>query len=348
MAVEVISGETIDFPAVFEESSREIEKEGRIITCVERNLGRGVYLSDRQRYFDTRELSLRFKDQRMSVEAYIWGPGRKENISLLVDQSVKPEISDPGVMNLGRTFQPANMYVLEALSRSENPPQDGEYSVGVIRQNDGAGKKVESEEHVKRVFTDALSQETLPSQIVGRLLTNDQHWQLVILDLSQGVENPRLMIVNTTHMIRKGNIDLSRIQEIYFGVIGKTINSVLVEAGGRAIPQEEIIYIQGLQYGNMGCGITTDLNYRTLVRKEFTDENVTRASDFIKTEGFEEVKMGDETFRFPKTEIQLVTDRSARTSRLDESFRRMQLFGELYKREQLAKEICAASAAEEQ
>ena len=62
---------------------------------------------------------------------------------------------------------------------------------------------------MKRVFADALSQETLPSHIVGRLLTNDDHWQLVMLDLSQGVENPRLMIVNTTHMIRKGNMNLS-------------------------------------------------------------------------------------------------------------------------------------------
>ena len=324
-AVEVVSGDSVALPAVFEESSREIEKEGRIITFVERNLGQGVYLSDRQRYFDTRELSLRFRDQGRSVEAFIRGPGRRENISLLVDQSVTPEISDPGIMNLGRTFQPANMYVLEALSRSETPPQEGEYSVGIIRQNDSAAKKAESEEHVKRVFADALSQETLPSHIVGRLLTNDDHWQLVMLDLSQGVENPRLMIVNTTHMIRKGNMDLSRIQEIYFGVIGKTINSVLVEAGGRAIPQEEIIYIQGLQYGNMGCGITTDLNYRKLMRKEFTSENVTRASDFIKTEGFEDIPtgVGTKTVRFPKTEIQLVTDRSTRTSRLDESFRRM-------------------------
>ena len=246
-------------------------------------------------------------------------------------------------MNLGRSLQPGNMYVLEALSRRENPPEEGEYSVGVIRENDGVGKKEGSEEHVKRVFTDALSQKVLPSQIVGRLLTNDQHWQLVILDLSQGITNPLLMIVNTTNMTK--TMDLSRIQEIYFDMIGKTINSVLVEAGGSTIPQEEIIYVQGLQYGNMGCGCTTDLNYRKLVRKEFTGENIIRPSDFIKTEGFEEVKMGDETFRFPKTEIQLVTDRSARTSRLDESFRRMQLFGELYKREQLLRELVAASAA---
>jgi len=196
---------------------------------------------------------------------------------------------------------------------------------------------------VKRVFRDTLSQEALPSQIVGRLLTNDQHWQLVILDLSQGITNPRLMIVNTTNMTK--TMDLSRIQEIYFDVIGKTINSVLVGVGGSAISQEEIVYVQGLQYGNMGCGFTTDLNYRKLIRGEFTGENIIRPSDFIKTEGFEEVKMGDETFRFPKTKIQLVTDRSARTSRLEESFRRMQLFGELYKREQLVKEISVASAA---
>ena len=100
----------------------------------------------------------------------------------------------------------------------------------------------------------------------------------------------------------------------------------------------------------MGCGITTDLNYRKLMRKEFTSENVTRASDFIKTEGFEDIPtgVGTKTVRFPKTEIQLVTDRSTRTSRLDESFRRMQLFGELYKREQLAKEISTVFAVEEQ
>ena len=342
-AVEVVSGDSVALPAVFEEFSREIEKEGRIITCVERDLGQGVYLSDKKRYFDTRELILQFREQGKAIQACIWGPGRGENIALVVDQTLIPRISDPGVMNLGRSLQPGNMYVLEALSRSENPPQDGEYSVGVIRQNDSAGKKVESEEHVKRVFKVALSQEVLPSQIVGRLLTNDQHWQLVILDLSQGITNPRLIIVNTTNMTK--TMDLSRIQEIYFDMIGKTINSVLVEAGGRAIPQEEIVYVQGLQYGNMGCGFTTDLNYSKLVKNEFTRESVTRAADFIKTEGFEEVKMGDETFRFPKTEIQLVTDRSARTSRLDESFRRMQLFGELYKREQLSRELVATSAA---
>ena len=38
-------------PAVFEESSREIEKEGRIITCIERDLDRCVYLSDKKAIF---------------------------------------------------------------------------------------------------------------------------------------------------------------------------------------------------------------------------------------------------------------------------------------------------------
>ncbi|MCB1110091.1 MAG: hypothetical protein KDK64_03855 [Chlamydiia bacterium] len=338
MAVEVVSGGSADFPDKFEEIERTFEKDGRIITCVERDLGSHIYATDRQRFFDTRELTIKLREKGARVQAEVNGKGRRETIDLTIGGLATP-VSDPGILRMDRSLKAPNMYLLEALAQSEYGPLEHWHSVGIIRQNDSPAKKEVSEEHAKLVYRDALTQDEIPNRIVARLLTNDQHWQLVLLDLSEGIEKPRLIIVNTTNMIRE--MDLERIQEIYFDVIGQTINSVLESVGGTPIAPGEIVYMQGLQYGTMGCGFTSDLNYGRLLRGDLGAENVIQDSDFVKKESFETVQIGDETFQFPKTEVKLIKDRSLRVDRFTETFRRMEFYGELLKRDQLAREIRA-------
>ncbi|NRA89746.1 MAG: hypothetical protein HRU43_01195 [Simkaniaceae bacterium] len=245
---------------------------------------------------------------------------------------------------MGRTLSPANMYILEAMTISKRPLKGAVKYVGVIRQNDDAQSKQQSKEHLIREFRDALMDQDSPADVViGRLLTNDRHWQLVILKAPKNGEKPSLHIINSTQMAKK--MSLEQIQEAYFRIIGDSVNSALKETGQEPIRQEEIEYIQGLQYGNMGCGFAADLNMDRLAAGELNKDAIFTAGDFQKVEGIEEIRVGDEVIVFPKTDMVLTKDRSIRNTRMEEATRRLELYEELYQRECLKNEIISKASS---
>lgn len=322
----------------------EIPYDKGTCTVVERALDESFKRSpdprEKARYFDSRSLTIQKREDATVTTTYVSGPGRRETIAVLRDGSFPSRIDDPGVLTMDGSLRPPNMYLLEALSHSEALPSESEYSMGVIRQYDNPAKNRAAKDQIKRILSDAFSQDPLPEKITARLLTNDKHWQLVEIDLSRGLANPKLTIINSTNMTRF--LDLPSIQESYYKIVGETINEILVEAGGTSIPQEAIQYIQGLQYGNMGCGIAADLNFKKVQTGAITGSHIFKKEDII-SEVFEEsVDLGDghvQTFPTTRIDPRASTDRSVRVSRLDETLRRVDLSTFLSERAQLKKEL---------
>ncbi|WP_420421441.1 hypothetical protein [Simkania sp.] len=298
---------------------------------------------DRARFFDTRSMTIQTKEDEKLSTIYVSGPGRKERLTVLRDGSFPPTIKDHGVLTMDGTLKPANMYLLEALSQSEVLPQEAEYSMGVIRQYDDPAKNQIAKDQIQRILSEALSQAPVPEKISARLLTNDGHWQLVEIDLTEGLANPRLTIINSTNMTR--SLDIPSIQESYYQIIGQTISESLVEAGGAPVSKEKIRYLQGLQYGNMGCGIAADLNFKKVRSGEISDAHIFKKEDIVSEEIEETLILGEgdvHTFRTTRIDTTASIDRSVRITRFDETLRRVDLFNILSEKSELKKELLGA------
>lgn len=220
-------------------------------------------------------------------------------------------------LSMNQTFYPPLMYLLERMTNPPSPflitpaspphvpsaadspvssqgapssplltlptPHVDAYSIGVIRHYDSAKQNSDAKEHMKIVLKDAFSKQPLPNRIVGYLLTNNDHWQLVIIDLQNGIDHPDLYVINTTNMTLK--YSLEEIQQEYFWKFGDTLNQALHEVGSTArMSFNDVKYMQGLQYGNMGCGITTTLNANALIDLPTTDleSRVFKTTDIVR------------------------------------------------------------------
>jgi hypothetical protein len=267
------------------------------------------------------------------------GPKREENI---VFDERPNECFDAAILSMNKTFRPEQMYLIEAKSHSESPAQEGVYSVGIIRHYDNPQKNQDAKKHLKRVLKDALSQSPQPKRVVAKLLTNDDHWQLVMIDLQNGIEHPEIYVVNTTNMTKMQS--LFDIQEEYFKKFGQSLNEVLKELNSSiVITPAHIRYIQGLQYGNMSCGIATDLNYQKIstLSHDKLNQSVFQTNDIVRKEVRTILKIDDDEFEDISFELDkaLSTDRSKRYSSHEDARRRVEIFFEFQRRATLKGEI---------
>lgn len=295
---------------------------------------------------------IRFRDNRDRIEAFISGKERKEEIYLKIINSQTTYHNDENFLNMRKSFPHQWMYLFENLSTSLfNVPESEVFSVGIIRQYD-VDENTHSKQHLQLVFKSALQRSPRPKRIVARLLTNKNHWQLVILDLQKGIEKPELYIINSTNKAKV--LSLEEIQDEYFYIIGESLNEVFsdMHTRGRIIPSE-IKYIQRLQYGIGGCAFAINSNHLWFLRKYNKDidqfcfkKGDVKIKTFIKKIPIfigENENQKVEYVELKKKEIdkEASRDKSHRYTLIDEITQRIKFYIEILKKHQLKNELAS-------
>lgn len=271
------------------------------------------------------------------IEFYIEGPKREETIQL----PVLDTHFDRAVLSMNKTFSPNQMYLIEAKSVSNLLPTEI-YSVGVVRHYNNVAKNQDARQHLKIVLKDALSKKPLPQRIVAKLLTNNDHWQLVMIDLKKGIEHPVVYVVNTTNMTKMESVP--EIHHEYFEKFGPVLNEIFEELGCTyRIREDQIQYIQGLQYGNMSCGIATDLNFQKMstLSNVALNEMVFQVGDIVRKEVHTQLQVGEEVFEDISFELdkEHSIDHSIRYSPVEDGVRRVEVYMDLCRRQSLKEEL---------
>ena len=263
------------------------------------------------------------------------GNRRLEEIHLFLNDQEIDSPEDPGLLSMDASMKIPNMYLLDCLSKHQTTNEANLLHIGTIRHYDNAQKNKEAKAHVVRILSDIFQQKTLPKIITANLLTNDKHWQLVIIDLHKGINSPILKVINTTNMIRQMTLD--DIQTAYYKAIGHTLNECLKKRDAKLISKNDIQYMQGLQYGNMGCGFATNKNYERFLLQEFQPKHTFTHDDAIITDEIKEVIIDGTSFSFPGAiqNSNSAKAKSIRNSKEEEVFKRLSLFSKLRTQKQL-------------
>lgn len=76
-----------------------------------------------------------FNQGNKRIEVEVEGKGRRETKTVFVDGKKLQDSSDENILKLGRTLFPLNMYLLEAVSRSQSKEDSTSdcFSLGIIR-----------------------------------------------------------------------------------------------------------------------------------------------------------------------------------------------------------------------
>lgn len=315
-----------------------------LLSCVVRSLGASFKTSKdpatRQEFFDTRSLYMHTRVKGFKVIASVYGKGRHELItinlfrpaSVLLQHSIHPQdLADPGLLSMNGNVNPDTMRMMEILSHRQVGRLAGEYSLGVVRYYSDPEKNQLAVTEIKQLMDCAFSTSRKTRVITARLQNDDRHWQLVILDVAGGINSPRLKIINSINLMF--NMSLNDIQKSYHQGIGATLSDCLVAQGGKALRSSDIEYMQGLQYGNQGCPIATDLNYRRYVEGKFTDDQVFREGDVVINTVMKQVDLGDgEILELPESVVdkEKSLDRSMRFTQEQEASHRFQIATELF------------------
>ncbi|RSD32469.1 hypothetical protein [Vibrio pectenicida] len=226
-------------------------------------------------YYNSKKTTIRYKDGSDDIELKISGKGREEDIEVFKN-GIKIHFSsniNKNILSMTGTFPHHEMFLLEEVASSKKNTHTEILPYIEINSNEGKYGKSTSHAELSSMLDFRLGRSPETKTIVTPVLSNKDHWFMTSLEIDHESKTIKPTITNTTHEARtKGNLD--EILDGYSDVLSLTEEAIKKSSSMNDYTIESPNFCQSLQYGNMGCGITTNLNIESLLSGELSVEHL--------------------------------------------------------------------------
>lgn len=334
-----------------------------------------------QDYYDNLEREIYFSEGEHDISIFIHGKSRNERMLVYVDRVQMNFHGQEQILNMGATFQRDDMFLLEQIVGSDSLLN---YSLHAGSKNTFVApymniysertSKLSAQEFISksiRRYLQYLVNFGTEKRVIIPIVTSSNprsqghHWYCCVLELDKD-NKPNITFIDSTNKMKVQKFE--EILEEYYNHIVIPINNALQAEGMQTVAADSIEYCQGLQYGEMGCGVTTSINIKKLLegadfaKYTFLDQELEHKTgitlayeqngEFIIKDGltFDEVRELKDANKenitiFDEQEVnttelkRLKHDKSERGDLIQEALQRYKLAKEVKRREYIASKV---------
>lgn len=236
-------------------------------------------------YFNSKITSICYDDGDNKIKLNISGKGREEDIEVFKNNE-KIHFSDKinkNILSMTGTFPHHEMFLLEDLLSTKDHFKKEVFPYIEVNDNKNKYGQPTSQQELSDMIDFRLNRLPNTNELIIPVLSNKDHWFMFSCKIDHESKNIKLTITNTIHEAKaKGNLEdiingyVDTLELIHDGGIKKSkfLSSYTIERAD---------FCQSLQYGNMGCGITTSLNEQSLLNGEMSVEKLRFTPDSFRT-----------------------------------------------------------------
>ncbi|MGQ5525592.1 hypothetical protein ACUHMQ_20380 [Chitinimonas sp. PSY-7] len=237
-------------------------------------------------YFNSKKHEITYFDKKYGdIKLIVSGNGRCEEIKLFKSghEIDAHEYVKKHILSMNGTFSHDEMHILEGMISENNCNKKEVLPYVELNENEKKNGASTSSKELKELIDFRLKRNPTAKEIIIPVLANKDHWYAVHLEIDKDGNKVKPTIINTTNeaKIKKSQDEIldgyRQVQLLLREVLNTSKSFSVISVDG-------FRFCQSLQYGNMGCGITTSLNAQALLTGEMKVDKLTFTKDSFRTE----------------------------------------------------------------
>ncbi|SUB30407.1 Uncharacterised protein [Yersinia pseudotuberculosis] len=258
----------------------ELLGKNNVTICTTENLDRKSH-----DYFDSKKHEISYNDKKHGdIKLTISGRGRHEDIVIFKSGTKLdvPEYVERNILSMNGTFSHNEMHVLEGIISKKKGRGKEVFPYVELNENEVKHGASTSSKDFKSLIDFRLKRNPQVKEILIPVLSNKDHWYAIHIEIDKDSNNLTPTIINTTNE--------AKVKDSYDCILNgyKKIQSLL----GEMFKESEIFhdfnigdfkFCQSLQYGNMGCGITTNLNEQAILNGKMEIDDLAFTKESFRT-----------------------------------------------------------------
>ncbi|WP_199406726.1 hypothetical protein [Chromobacterium sp. ATCC 53434] len=236
-------------------------------------------------FFNSKEHEISYFDKEYGdIKLLVSGNGRCENVKIFKSGlEVKvPEYVSKNILSMNGTFPHSEMHALEGMISKSHSKENEILPYVELNSNEVKHGLSTGSSELRDLIDFRLKRNPNIKEMVIPVLSNKDHWYAVHVEIDKGRNQIRTTIINTTNeaKVKESHEEIldgyKQVQSLLHAVFEKSEVLSSVEVG-------DFQFCQSLQYGNMGCGITTSLNSQALLSGEMKVDSLKFTKESFRT-----------------------------------------------------------------